>query len=336
MRKIKFNNSIRLSHFFNWGLIFIIRHLIIPIEDDLVFRFFRSLAEFTVYTAGYYFFCMIISPFIHYRNIKWYLPLTIVYLCVWAFLFFLLEYGPGMYYYEKFVYPKYGEIGYYFSYMALLGFLAHGFYQKQISIQILNEESKKSQIGLMQELLFFKNQFNDHISFNFLNLCYSQTMEKDPPTANSIATYSEMLKYTLAAKPSQAVPLQDEVMYIEQFISLHDQIGKEIHIDFKKSYTIQDFYILPRVLINFIDNAFKYGITDDEEKPIRMTLTNKDKSLHFNITNHKKERIGKSSSTKTGQSNSKKQLDLYYLNSYQLIIIEDEDMYTCDLMIQSK
>jgi sensor histidine kinase YesM len=279
---------------------------------------------------------MVISPFIHYRNIKWYLPLTIVYLCVWAFLFFLLEYGPGMYYYEKIVYPKYGEIGYYFSYMALLGFLAHGFYQKQISIQVLNEESKKSQIGLMQELLFFKNQFNDHISFNFLNLCYSQTMEKDPSTANSIATYSEMLKYTLAAKPSQAVPLQDEVMYIEQFISLHDQIGKEIHIDFKKSYEIQDFYILPRVLINFIDNAFKYGITDDEEKPIRMSLKNKDKSLHFNISNYKKESNEKTHSTKMGQSNAKKQLDLYYRNKYQLNIIEDENKYTCDLLIQSK
>jgi two-component system, LytTR family, sensor kinase len=336
MKRIKFNKSIRLRHFLNWSLIFIIRHLIIPIEDDLVFRFFRSLAEFTVYTTGYYFFCTVISPFIHYRITKWYLTLIIVYLCVWAFLFFLLEYGPGMYYYEKIVYPKYGEIGYYFSYMALLGFLAHGFYQKQISIQILNEESKKSQIGLMQELLFFKNQFNDHISFNFLNLCYSQTMEKDPPTANSIATYSEMLKYTLAAKPAHAVPLHDEVVYIDQFISLHEQIGKEIYVDFKKTDDIQDFYILPRVLINFIDNAFKYGIIDDKEKPIKISIMRIDKVLQFSISNHKKGINETAYSTRMGQSNAKKQLDLYYKNKYQLNIIEDENKYTCNLKIYSK
>jgi two-component system, LytTR family, sensor kinase len=336
VKKIKFNNSIRLRHFLNWSLIIILRHLIVPIEDDLIFRLFRSLVEFTIYAAGYYFFCIFISPFIQKSRFKYYIPLIIVYLCVWSFLFFLVEYGPGMYYTEKFIYPKFGEIGYYFSYIALLGLLAHGFYQKQVSIQSLNEESNKSQIGLMQELLFFKNQFNDHISFNFLNLCYSQTMENDPSTANSIATYSQMLKYTLNAKPSQAVPLHDEVVYIDQFISLHEQIGKEIYIDFKKTYDIQDFYILPRILINFIDNAFKYGITDDEAKPIKISLIRHDKTLNFNITNHKKGIIEKMHSTRTGQINARKQLDLYYENKYQLSIIEDENMYTCDLMIESK
>jgi two-component system, LytTR family, sensor kinase len=339
METIKFNKKIINLHIFNWLMVMIIRNIIItPFEEAWNDRISQGCVELLVFATAYYFFCIIISPLIARKQWKKYLWLLIIYIILWDHAFFLSQRILGMIYFNNYTYlvPNLSESVWTSLYICAIAFLAHGFYQKQISIQRLIAQSEREQIGLMQELLFFKNQFNDHISFNFLNYCYRQVIKKDLNASKAIETYSEMLRYTLSAKPDEIVPLQSEILYIEQFISLQKQIGKEVAVNFliKGDYTF--VYILPRVLVNFIENAFKYGISDELEKPININLEINERDLFFKISNYKKKIKEAIKSTGTGQQNSVQQLNLYYQNNYILDVTEDKNMYHCSLKIKLK
>ncbi len=336
MKKIEFNSKVIVLHIINWLLVIVMRNIIIPLEDEWLYLIIRPIIDLSIYSSGYYFFCIIISPFIETRNWKRYLPLIIAYLVIWIYLILLSDRIINMFYYNDFSFyeTNAGELSWASVYAILIAMMSHSFYQKQISIQKLNAQSEKEQIGLIQETLFFKNQFNSHISLNFLSYCYSHALQKDQSTSNAIETYSEMMKYTLQTEAKEEVPLKKEIAYIEQFILLQKQLGKEIHVKFLKNDNVTSISILPRILINYVENAFKYGISDEADKPISIKLETMNKYLYFSISNYKKESSESLPSTKKGQYNSKQQLELFYPNKYHLEVTDTKMTYTASLKIK--
>jgi two-component system, LytTR family, sensor kinase len=336
METIKFNKIVIKRHLLNWILVMIIRNIITPFGDAWEYRTIQTFITLFMLASGYYFFCIIISPIIESGKWKKYLILIIIYFVIWIYLMLLSQRIIGITF-ESSLIPvdlSKSELAYDFVYVCLMAMLSHGFYKKQISIQRLNEQSEKEQIGLMQETLFFKNQFNSHISLNFLSYCYANAINKDKKTGKAIETYSEMMKYTLHTEASEKVSLNKEVAYIEQFIELQKQIGNDVEVKFNKMNDLAQIKILPRILVNYVENAFKYGITDDPEKPVVINLNKLEKHLVFSISNFKKDILVKHKSTGTGHSNSKMQLDLYYPNKYKVEIIDSKYEYTCHLKIK--
>ncbi len=336
METIKFNKEIIKRHLLNWFLVMVIRNLITPLGDDWDSRIILTFIETGSFAISYYFFCMLISPLLSIGNWKKYAGLILIYLITSIFLIMLSQRFFGLIVEGKLYFhiTSAPELVYDFAYSCTLALLSHSFYQKQISIQRLNAQSEKEQIGLMQETLFFKNQFNSHISLNFLSYCYANAINKDEETSKAIENYSEMMKYTLHTEASEQVPLDKEIAYIEQFVQLQKQIGNDAEVKINKDEDLNQIFILPRILINYVENAFKYGITDDPEKPVTINLNRKEKFLYFSITNFKKKNIVNHKSTGTGQSNSKMQLDLYYPNKYKIEVLDSAYEYTCRLQIK--
>lgn len=216
----------------------------------------------------------------------------------------------------------------FFFIVAIVSFGAYQNRETRIEIQNQNEKEKTL---LIKELGFFKNQFNSHITFNFLNYCYSY-VQSSKEAALAIELFSEMLRYVMTSKPDELVPLKKEIEYINQFINLHKQLSEGIFIHLDLRGDLNNKSILPCILITFVENAFKHGITHAEETPISIYLQSDKDNIKFKVTN-KKSYQRNLPSTGIGYYNLKQQLELFYKNKHELIINQDGENYCCELIL---
>ena len=86
--------------------------------------------------------------------------------------------------------------------------------------------------------------------------------------------------------------------------------------------------IAPRILIPFIDNAFKFGVSGHTESEIDIKMRFEEKTLHFTIKNaiHNSGNENRDSSG-VGLDNSKRRLELLYKDKYELTIEQNELSY---------
>jgi len=186
------------------------------------------------------------------------------------------------------------------------------------------------------EIKFLKSQINPHFLFNVLNNIYTLTVVKSDNAPANLMRLSEMLRYMLYDTNNGKVPLQKEIDYLENYISLaslKDSRGLNIKVDLDKSKA--GLKIAPLLLIPFVENAFKHSnIEDSKNGFINISLRTKNKILEFNIKNSipnvafKKDKIGG-----IGLPNTKQRLELLYPNKHILHISNSGKVYSVYLKL---
>ena len=126
--------------------------------------------------------------------------------------------------------------------------------------------------------------------------------------------------------------LNREIEHINQFINLHKQLSAGICIQLDLQGDINDKSILPCILITFVENAFKHGVTHAVQTPILIYLHSDKNNIKFKVVN-KKNYQRKLPSTGVGHYNLKQQLELFYKNKHELIINQDRENYCCELIL---
>jgi sensor histidine kinase YesM len=93
--------------------------------------------------------------------------------------------------------------------------------------------------------------------------------------------------------------------------------------------------IAPLLLLPFVENAFKYGISTREWSPIRILLEINENSLYFSISNHKhlSTALKMADNTGIGINNTRRRLDLLYDDKYELIIDDKTNEFSVHLNI---
>lgn len=149
------------------------------------------------------------------------------------------------------------------------------------------QQSEKEKIILTKELNFLKNQFNSHITFNFLTYCYSKVHLQLPKTAESIELFSDMLRYNLQTKSQEKVLVSGEINYISDFLKLQKLITPEAQIMFEYNEGFKDMYIVPRLCISVIEYVFNdtYYLSPESPVLISIIVEGKNLSLSIRITN---------------------------------------------------
>lgn len=218
-------------------------------------------------------------------------------------------------------------------YFSILGSSATASFFYRYSILKYKLQAEKEKSLLIKELNFLKNQFNSHITFNFLNYCYSKIHRKLPDTAESIGLFSDMLRYTLQTRPEESVSLANEITNIENFINLQKLLTPKVYATFSYEGETKGKFILPRILITFVENAFKHGVCNDAQTPILINLKVNEKKMTFTV-NNKVNTNKKKWSALSGLENVKQILDLYYINHYELKHEKKEEFYNIELCIE--
>jgi two-component system LytT family sensor kinase len=206
--------------------------------------------------------------------------------------------------------------------------------------QWMSSERHKQELEnekLISELGFLKSQINPHFLFNTLNNICSLARKKSDETENALIKLSEIMRYMIDESKEDKVLLSKEIEYLNNYIELQRlRLSGKVKILFAITGDPTTKMIDPLLLIPFVENAFKHGISYREEPLISISLKIRDNALNFQIENTVFRSNGESLPDEPGIGlrNVRRRLDLLYPEKHELRITEEGEKFRVDLTIR--
>lgn len=201
-------------------------------------------------------------------------------------------------------------------------------FRQVLSRQEIEAEKNKAQLAL------YKAQINPHFLFNTLNTLYGLVLTQSDKTESAFVKFSDILKYMYTQTTFEVIPVSQEVEYIRQYVDLqslrlngHTQVKLETRID------DDQVEIPPMILITFVENAFKYGVSPDTDCTIFLRIVVKEGQLLFEAENRVMKE-NRDNPDAIGIKNCRKRLELLYPGRYELVTKEEDGLFTVRLTIQ--
>ena len=197
---------------------------------------------------------------------------------------------------------------------------------------------KKSQAEKrMAELSYLKSQVNPHFLYNTLNGIYALSLEDSRKTPDAIVKLSELMRYVTSEIENDYVSLNKELKYIENYIDLQKlRLGDTVDVKFQKKLFSEDYLIAPLLLIPFVENAFKYGISNNNSVIEMHAETSEKGELVFTVVNEKVVSHSSYTNKGSGLENVKRRLELMYIKQYELKIRNTDKKYFVELKLKLK
>jgi hypothetical protein len=193
----------------------------------------------------------------------------------------------------------------------------------------LEQEKLSAQIGAL------RSQINPHFLFNTLNSIYATAIETSPQTADMVDKLAEMMRYTMRKTNQDFVPLEEEILYVDNYIKLQQvRLDKSVKVDYVCDIGFSALLITPMIIIPFIENAFKYGVNSEEKSNISIHLKLEGTEFNLRVVNTKVyAQHDTVESNGLGIENTKNRLKHLYPGKHLLTIAETEKEYSVYLYI---
>lgn len=193
---------------------------------------------------------------------------------------------------------------------------------------------------VVSELSYLKSQINPHFLFNSLNSIYYLASLRSADTEKAVLMLSDLMRYVLYESATNKVELNKEIDYLGNYIELQKlriSTKKNIKVHFSKHGDFNPYSIEPLLIIPFVENAFKHGISYKDPSYILIQLVVINDQLQVTVANSKhqtkyakpvKEQGG------IGLQNVEKRLALLYPNKHELKISNKPNEYKIDLTLK--
>ena len=186
------------------------------------------------------------------------------------------------------------------------------------------------------ELSFLKAQINPHFLFNTLNNIYSLAVTKNENTADSIMKLSNIMRYVTDDVREDFVSLDNEIECVRDYIDLQRlRLGKKMNVDFSVNGKTENKKIAPLILMTFIENVFKYGISSHEQSEIIIKISAEDHNISFFCQNRLFDIKRNPGRTGIGIANTRQRLQHLYPDKHFLDIKTGNGFYTVHLSLQA-
>ena len=187
--------------------------------------------------------------------------------------------------------------------------------------------------NLEQQLEYLRYQINPHFFMNTLNNIHA-LVDIDPAKAQeTIVELSKMMRFVLYEGNKKTVPVGRELDFLRNYITLMQlRYTDKVRITLDLPSETPDKSIPPLILISFVENAFKHGVSYQQSSFIEVKASMEANSLHFTCCNSKAEKPNEEKGG-VGLDNVRKRLKLIYGNDYSLSIVDNADKYSVDLVI---
>lgn len=225
-----------------------------------------------------------------------------------------------------------GNILFFFTSASLAFALRNSRRTKALKEQMQEEKRRHAEA----ELVWLKNQLNPHFLFNTLNNISALVAFDADRAQDSISNLSDLLRYAIYESSKPSVPLEMEVNFMKDYISLMSLRCSD------KTIINTDFYIesgnariAPLLLISIIENAFKHGVSANRPSVISISMIEKGGVVSFSCsnTNYAKGTENNSGSG-IGLTNMQRRLDLLYSKRYEWSQNTDEQNFNIFLKIE--
>ncbi len=186
---------------------------------------------------------------------------------------------------------------------------------------------------LNAELKFLKSQINPHFLFNCLNTIYSLAHKKSEQTEHAILKLSTIMRYMIYESNEAKVLLEHELRYLKDYIDIQQlRLPKDIDIVYNVHGDPGRLFMEPMLLVPFVENAFKHGISYAEDSFIHIDISIDENMIQLIVKNsHFKERVAERGGI--GLQNVTKRLELLYPEDYALDIQDAGSEFIVDLKL---
>jgi len=208
----------------------------------------------------------------------------------------------------------------------IIGVISSLFFSINKRLQYTENEKMQAELSLL------KAQINPHFLFNTLNSIYSLAIRNDVKTADSIVQLSELMRYIMNNANDNAIQLDQEINYINNYISLQkSRLEDTVNISYLVKGNAAGKKITPLILISFIENAFKHGVNPEEHSEIDILIDINGNDLNLLVYNRKVHSVQTESGI--GMRNTLERLEHLYPKKHQLYIEENDESYSIKLKI---
>lgn len=196
------------------------------------------------------------------------------------------------------------------------------------------------QVG-QAELASLKAQINPHFLFNALNTLYASALqEKAETTAEGIQKLGDMMRFMLHDNARDLIDLSRELDYLREYIHLQRlRLPDTIDIQVQMPDEACFLQIPPLLLVPFVENAFKHGISLRQPSWVFVRLECRPEAVVFQVQNSlhpKQENDPESAASGIGLENVRKRLELLYAGKYDLQLHQTQKEFSVYLELKRK
>ncbi len=192
--------------------------------------------------------------------------------------------------------------------------------------------------ALEDQLRYLKFQINPHFFMNTLNNIHALVDINPERLKKAIRRLSDMMRYILYESNNDMVALQQEVVFIKSYTGLMKmRYSNRVSISLNLQDNLPNATLPPLLLICFVKNAFKHGVSYDQPSFIKVNLRSGLQKIIFTCHNSVPHQAGPSTKAKSGGgvglTNVRRRLDIIYDNDYTLDIIAGENDFFVQLTL---
>ena len=177
-----------------------------------------------------------------------------------------------------------------------------------------------------------KQQLSPHFYFNTLNNLYGLARGNNERLPVALQQLQNIMQYVIVECNEPKVALQKEIDFLQSYIALEKlRYEKNTTIDMRVEGTANGYSIIPLLLIQFVENAFKHGMKEKSEENWMqvMMLVNKDQ-LTFKVDNSFYTAVATEG---IGLASVRHRLNLQYEGKYDLHFAHDADRFSITLKL---
>lgn len=205
--------------------------------------------------------------------------------------------------------------------------------------ELLRREEALRIEKLNAELLALKRQVHPHFLFNTINNLYALARKKSEKTAPVALQLAHLLRYVLYESAKTEVRIEQEVRLLQDYVALEKLRFDEdrLRVEMQVALDQPDQPITPLLLLPFVENAFKHGVSEkraDAWVRIRIMLAGSNLEILVENSNPgNSQEIAEG----IGLKNVQRQLELLYPGRHELKIEPGTDLFRvkCVVSLQS-
>jgi len=209
------------------------------------------------------------------------------------------------------------------------------FYVMKFYYEYRRSEQQRIQLAVINkdlQLNLLKQQLSPHFYFNTLNNLYGLARSNNVKLSTALQQLSNIMHYVIVECNQPRVTLQKEIDFLQSYIALEKlRYEKNTVIDMQVEGKINGQTILPLMLIQFVENAFKHGMKEKSEKnwmKVKLQVQNSD--LHFSVDNSY---YSQPSVDGIGLSSVRHHLNLQYEGKYDMRMETTEGKFSVTLQL---
>lgn len=198
------------------------------------------------------------------------------------------------------------------------------------------QQERLEKQDLERQLEYLRYQVNPHFFMNTLNNIHALVDINPERAKTTIVELSKMMRYILYEGDKKYIPVQREALFLNNYIELMRlRYSSRVSISLDMPEMMPDVMLPPLLLIIFVENAFKHGVSYAAPSFIDIKVEVTQDKLKFRCRNSRQEQKPDEKKKKggVGLANARRRLDLLFPNRYNLEIKENDKEYDVQLEI---